>query len=155
MGRNWKELSILNRRGYKVDCFQNTGGITVYFVFWLFAFTSYLSIWVPLSEELTHSVFISSLTHSFIPSSSHSTKTSYSVKTDKRAKPWRPACYFLTVGPWTSLKSSKTTLLKWNNTDTDILGLVCGLTEMIHVNKYIRYSMKGHHCWLLIKINPK
>lgn len=32
-----------------MDCFQNTGGITVYFVFWLFAFTSYLPLWVPLN----------------------------------------------------------------------------------------------------------
>lgn len=34
-----------------MDCFQNVGGITVYFVFGLFAFRSYLPLWVSQSAR--------------------------------------------------------------------------------------------------------
>lgn len=89
-----------------MDCFQNAGGITVYFVCWLFAFTSYLPLWV---QELTHSAFfLPSLTHSFIPSCSHAIKTSYRVEAGKKARLLNCIhhCLFLTLGPWTSLRTA-------------------------------------------------
>lgn len=85
-----------------MDGFQKAGGITVYFVFWLFAFTSYLPLWVPLSARADS--LSSSLTDSLLHSlSCHSTKTTYSVKAGKKARPetrlYTQPHQFLTVSP--------------------------------------------------------
>ena len=51
-----------------MDCFQNTGGVTVYFTLWLFAFTSYLPLWVPLRAGADSFCLLPSLTDSVIHS---------------------------------------------------------------------------------------
>lgn len=62
----------------------------------------------------------------------------------------QPALPLSTCGPSDkSQKLSEITYPQWNNNSPDIVGLFYGLTEMIQVNKYVRYSRKGHCCWLL------
>lgn len=51
-----------------MDCFQNAGGITVYFVFRLLAFTVYLPLWVPPRAGADSFCLLSALTDSLIHS---------------------------------------------------------------------------------------